>query len=280
MRKPWIRWFYVGLLAIVIFAFGIPIVINECYKSNSGYTTLWSAADVLSYYGTILGALVAITTIIVTIGFTRKQIWRESFLKNETEKWSKIEGVFAVALDAINPIRPMNEAMDTGMTDPSTAIIAFQKYQMSCKTAMDQLIAFLSGSDYPKVKELLDCVNQATEEFSRICDKEIAIYISLRDFSSRQTAETTMKTEADHPHSFSENTLTFCRTIIEKTNGVTLDAINKDLAVFNGEMVSAYETKYRGLLKLKGQPFETINAEIQKKADSILFFGGKSNADT
>ena len=128
MKKSRIKWVIIGLIAVIIFVVGVPIIINECYKSNSGYTTLWSAADVLSYYGTILGALVAITTIIVTIGFTRKQIWREGFLKNEIEKWSKIEGVFAVALDAINPIRPMNEAMDTGMTDPSTAIIAFQKY--------------------------------------------------------------------------------------------------------------------------------------------------------
>lgn len=39
-------------------------------------------------------------------------------------------------------------------------------------------------------------------------------------------------------------------------------------------MVSAYETKYRDLLQLKGQTFEAINAEIQKKADSILLLGG------
>lgn len=43
-----------ALLAVI----GGPIIINECYKGDSGYITIWSAADTLSYYGTVLGALV------------------------------------------------------------------------------------------------------------------------------------------------------------------------------------------------------------------------------
>lgn len=55
MKKPWIKWGIIGLLAVIIFVIVVPIVINECYKANSGYMTIWGAADVLSYYGTILG---------------------------------------------------------------------------------------------------------------------------------------------------------------------------------------------------------------------------------
>ena len=160
MKKSWIKWFEIGLLAVIIFVVGIPIIINECYKANSGYMTMWSAADVLSYYGTILGVLVAAATITVTISFTQKQIQRESVLKTETEKWAKIAEIFATALDTINPIRPLVEAMDTGMTNPTAAIMTYQKYQMRCKTAMDRLIAFLGGADYPKVKKLIDSVNR------------------------------------------------------------------------------------------------------------------------
>lgn len=43
-----------ALLAVI----GGPIIINECYKGDSGYIAIWSAADTLSYYGTVLGALV------------------------------------------------------------------------------------------------------------------------------------------------------------------------------------------------------------------------------
>ena len=57
MRKPRVKWFLfvLALLAVVI---GIPVIINESYKANSGYMTMWGAADALAYYGTILGALV------------------------------------------------------------------------------------------------------------------------------------------------------------------------------------------------------------------------------
>ena len=279
MRKPRVKWFLfvLALLAVVI---GIPIIINESYKANSGYMTMWGAADALSYYGAILGALVAVATVVVTILFTYKQIQRDSFLKSENEKWAKIEEIFAMALDTINPIRPMTEAMDTGMKNPGAAITTFQKYQMACKIASDQLVAFLNGADYQKVKTLLERANQATEEFSHICDEEIAIYERLLSFSGRQTAERTVEMEAAHPASFSENALTFCRTIIDKTNGITLDALTKELAASNEKMVSAYETKYRDLLQLKRQTFEVINAETRKKADSILLFGGNFYANT
>ena len=55
---------YLILAIIVVCAFAIvgPFIINECYKSNSGYITLWSPADMLAYYGVVLGALVAIWT--------------------------------------------------------------------------------------------------------------------------------------------------------------------------------------------------------------------------
>lgn len=37
--------------------FGIPLLINEMYKVDNGYITLWGATDVLSFYGTILSFL-------------------------------------------------------------------------------------------------------------------------------------------------------------------------------------------------------------------------------
>ena len=281
VRKSRMKWILVVVAVIaLILIVGGPIIINECYKANRGYMTIWGAADVLAYYGTILGALVAVATVVVTILFTYKQIQRDSFLKSENEKWAKIEEIFAMALDTINPIRPMIEAMDTGMKNPGAAITTFQKYQMASKIASYQLVAFLNGADYQKVKTLLERANQATEEFSHICDEEIAIYERLLSFSGRQTAERTVEMETAHPASFPEDTLTFCRTIIDKTNGITLDALTKELADSNEKMVSAYETKYRDLLQLKRQTFEVINAETRKKADSILLFGGNFYANT
>lgn len=128
---------------------------------------------------------------------------------------------------------------------------------------------------YPKLKILLDHVNEATEEFTKICDKEIAVYMVLQDFSSRGTAEETLKMEMKFPHAFSGDTLSFCKSVLGRTDGVTLDAINKEIGTHKSEMVAAYEKTYRDLLQLKGQTFEAVNMEIQKNANDILRFGRK-----
>ena len=49
-----------GILVISVFLVGIPIVINECYKANCGYSTAWDASAMLGYYGTILGAIMLV----------------------------------------------------------------------------------------------------------------------------------------------------------------------------------------------------------------------------
>ena len=100
------------VLAILFFVIVVPICINECYKIGSGYITEWGAADVLSYYGTALGATATATAMVATITFTRKQIDRDSYLKSEKEKWSKIEAVFIDALNSINPMLPLISTMD------------------------------------------------------------------------------------------------------------------------------------------------------------------------
>ena len=93
-----------GILVISAFLVGIPIVINECYKTNCGYSIAWDASAMLGYYGTILGAIITVVTLVATITFTKKQIQRESFLKNESEKWSKLKSIFLDILSNINPI--------------------------------------------------------------------------------------------------------------------------------------------------------------------------------
>lgn len=41
-------------MAIFVAALSVPFVINELYKLNFGYETLWGAPDVLSFYGSFL----------------------------------------------------------------------------------------------------------------------------------------------------------------------------------------------------------------------------------
>lgn len=258
----------VALIAVILIL-GVPILINECYK-HGGYITMWDAADVLSYYGAILGASIAVGTLAVTILFTRKQIQRESYLKDRKETWSRIDEIFTAALKAINPIPPMKASIEKGQIEPAEAVIIFQKYQMSCQTATDELIAYLDHSDYLKVKALIDQITSAANQFFQIAEEEVAVYRKLRSFKGRNWAQQAVTAEAKYPGYFPEKQLSFCRELLRDTDSLSYEIFSRDIEQINEKLVAAYENTYRPLLALKRTVFEQIDNEIQEEADSIL----------
>lgn len=263
------------MLVILLFVVIIPIAINEMYKSGTGYITRWNAADVLSYYGTVLGATATATAMVVTVVFTRKQIYRDNYLKNEKEKWAKIEAVLADALDNINPLRPWTDTMDTGFVKPNAAIQKLQKYKIYCRTATDKLNAYLNIADYPKVKSLIDAIGSFTKEIDPICQEEIEAYSILQYFKHKEKAKKMIEMEKDNPKSFSKEELEFSKEILNKTDGITKQDILYAIGQLNKQMIEQYNGPYRSLLQLKGAIFEQINAEVQKNADSILLLWRK-----
>lgn len=50
-------WLCIGFLSVVIVA---PIIINELYKTNDGYLTLWNASEMLSYIAAIISSAATI----------------------------------------------------------------------------------------------------------------------------------------------------------------------------------------------------------------------------
>lgn len=54
MKKKWIC---VATIVVFVAIIAIPIIINESYKAGQGYLTVWEGKDVLSYYGSVLGAV-------------------------------------------------------------------------------------------------------------------------------------------------------------------------------------------------------------------------------
>ena len=44
-----------------------PFIINESYKAGEGYTTLWRAKEMLSYFGAVIGAIGTIFIWIIAI---------------------------------------------------------------------------------------------------------------------------------------------------------------------------------------------------------------------
>ena len=265
------------ILGAVFLIVGIPVIINECYKANCGYITVWDGSDVLGYYGTILGSVIAVISIIVTITFTKKQIQRESFLKNEDEKWNRLREIFLQILNDINPMRVLKDVMDNDFTDPTKAIHLLQRYQLDCKMANDLLNVHLNMSDYPKFKELIDGIATTAEYFVGISQKEIDQYSDLRIWQHKDTAQEMLRIEKEHPGSFPEDHVALNEEVIEKIKTISYENINLQITQLNTEFVQAYEEKYRALLQLTGSTFEAIAIETQRQADSMLSFGKVRN---
>lgn len=258
----------------VILIFGIPILINESYK-HGGYITMWGAADILSYYGTILGSLIAVATLAITILFTRKQIQRETYLHNANEHWSKIDEIFVTILNNINPAKPVKATIEKGQGNAAEAIAVFQNYQMFCQTATDELILYLNGSDYLKVKELIERITTASNQYFQIAEEEVAMYCYLRSLLGKNDAQRTIELEAQNHGSFSAETLAFCQKLLDDTRELNCEVITRNIKQLNQKMVDTYESTYRPLLQLKRTIFEQIDSEVQKEADSILNFWRK-----
>ena len=263
------------ILGAIFLIIGVPIIINECYKANFGYSTVWNGADALGYYGAILGSVIAVATLAITIIFTKKQIQRDNFIKNETEKWSKIERVFAAVLDDINPIRVMKDTMDNGITDPGKAMNILQKYQLTCEMAGDQLKVCVHSKDYVSVKPLVDSIISATKQFVTVAQKQINQYSNLLSLRQRELAEQAVKIQAQNPGAFSQKDISEHLETIERTKDIKFDTIRMELCLFINETVELNNNVYKPLLKTKNEVFESINADIQKKADDILRIGKK-----
>ncbi len=74
--KTW--WLYpVVIVLFVLLVFVVPVIINELYKIGDGYITLWDASDVLSFYAVILSGIISITTVIVTVHYSKKDTDRQ-----------------------------------------------------------------------------------------------------------------------------------------------------------------------------------------------------------
>lgn len=264
------------VLTMLVLIFGVPIVINECYKANCGYSTAWDASAMLGYYGVILGAIITVLTLIATITFTKKQIQRESFLKTESEKWSKLKSIFLDILSNINPMVTLKDVMDNGFIDPTKAIHILQRYQMNCKTSTDLLNAYLNMNDYPAVKHLIDGISEMAEEFVVISAGEIEQYSDFRVLQNKDSAYQTIEIEKAHPGSFSKENLATNQEIIEKLKIISDENINSQVAYFNSEFIRVYETKYRSLLQSIGSTFEILESAVVQEADRLLNFEVKS----
>ncbi len=96
-------WFVVIIVCIILIIV-VPIIINESYKMNKGYITLWDASDVLSYYAVVLSGIITIVALIVTIHFTSKDTEKQlNFYKSQVNTpFFTVDQVFQMGATSFN----------------------------------------------------------------------------------------------------------------------------------------------------------------------------------
>lgn len=266
------------VIVLLFFVFGIPIIINECYKADRGYLTMWDASAMLGYYGAILGTSITVITLVATISFTKKQIQRESFLKTECEKWNKLKTIFMDILTNINPIVILKDVIDNGFANPTKTINTLRRFQMNCKTSNDLLNAYLNMNDYPKVKHLIDGIVKISEEFVNISFGEIEQYSNYRILQQRDSAYQMVEIEKMRPSSFSQEKLVANQEVIEKLKTINAEEIYSKIEYFNNEFIRVYQSEYINLLKEIGSTFEMLEIETKQEADRLLNFDIKTKS--
>ena len=57
--RNWLKKHIVQIIAVItiIAVIAVPFIINEAYKENKGYLTVWGGADVLAYFGAVVSAV-------------------------------------------------------------------------------------------------------------------------------------------------------------------------------------------------------------------------------
>lgn len=147
-----------GMLGIVFLVFGVPFLINFCYKKNASFSALateWGAADVLSYYGSLLGAAATIFVLRQTIKFTNESQREERKLSIKP----RLESKWKPYTDSAKPFAILGDGEDTfiNLSADGTTSSDFIPEQIKTIISLEERISKANPS-YPSDECLMDLV--------------------------------------------------------------------------------------------------------------------------
>lgn len=241
--KFWIR-SILTLLLVVVLVVVVPLIINKCYLPNKGYLTVWGGADVLSYYGTLLGAAATIWVLDRTIRFTRKQIRYDRYIQNEEAKWKHIESLAVVALDYIQPVK-LNEMYVTTLSKLPQKYLTpdFVIFTTQALTLCNAIHCNVNDQDKEKLLTFLKALEKMRKSTRKIADELHDLLQHINEIASKyndKTADMLLKKHKDR-----------AVELIEQANKLQ-------------------ENEYNALLQLKRDCFTAVYDQIEKDAMKLL----------
>ena len=246
--KPWkdylkSKQFWKYCLLVVFLIVGVPVIINELYKLNRGYLTVWDGSDVLSYYGTILGAMETIFALIGTIHFTRRQIVYERYIRCETEKWERIESVFRTAITLAQPLTLYSIYMSNLSQQSVEGCAEMKKHMYDLWGTIDNIHGIVEDRDEPQIRGLL-------QELKKLAQKE--------DDISGQYFDLLMAFQV------------FRGSGDEESSGMKMALLLSQQQSVSDAVEQLHKKDYQLLLKLKKQCFGNIYGAVEEEAKHIL----------
>lgn len=238
-KKFWLRCVFVLVLVV-----GIPILINESYKANKVlYTTVWGGEEVLSYYGTLLGAAATIVALVYTIRFTKKQIACEHRSQYERRKWEHIEELFEKAIVLAQPLTLDSMFMDGLSQKTFIGCVELQSNANEAWAAIDTIYGAVEDQDVSKIKSLLSKLKEVVKDKGDLSKKYSDLLLAYQS-----TVSNTDKTEGQ----------------------IAMLMLIEQQKHINDAVTVLHDTKYKDLLKLKRNCFGSIYREIASTAQLNL----------
>ena len=262
------------LLGIILFVFGVPIVINECYKAG-GYVTLWSAENVLSYYGTILGATVSVLA--ATILFTRKQIRHDQFVNTQSEKWKSVDAIINQAIEAVQPLHVAQMVYaDVGYEHAGETINKLQRHIMNMKKSLDMLNCHLDSDEGNRLSALIQQILSCMEEVESLASQMVQQLSCIQRNKLHENYKELLRLALQSPDTVDEETVQNYQNYLKANPYTPPDRITEEIGDIGLKLVGTYNTTYQSLLDKKREVFRDIERENTEKADEILkWFSGK-----
>lgn len=140
-------WFYLILFVITI---GIPFLINEAYKIDKGYITLWKAEDALSFYGSYLSFIGTVILGLVAVYQNKKA----HQLNEQMQKLQQVQFISMVSVSRLELNKSSVETpnyLNTDMRDIDT-IIDLTQDGVPTHECYHIDIEFMNDSDFPIVQ--------------------------------------------------------------------------------------------------------------------------------
>ena len=265
-----------SLASLLFLTIGIPIIINECYKAG-GYITLWQAEDVLSYYGTILGATVSVAVLAATILFTRKQIRHDQFVNRQTQKWKSVDSIIIQAIEAVQPLQVAQMVYaDMGYEHAGETINKLQRHIMNMKKSLDMLNCHLDSTEGKRLGVLVQQILLCMEEVESLAKQMVQQLSCIQKNKLHENYKELLRLAVQSPGTVDDNTIQNYQDYLKANPYTSPDKITEEIGNIGLKLVGVYNSTYQSLLNKKREVFFEIERENAETADRILnWFSGR-----